>query len=779
MTSVMIPVSVMDLVIRVTLLLLAGAGLTALLRRIPASLRHVVWVATLGGALALALATPLVPRVAVPVPWLSAPASAREALVTRAPGTSVAEPLSRLDVPFDRAGVAGGSRPPRAPRRDVTVPPWLVLWLTGALVVLGRFALGRFGLSRLERRARPVTDPAWLTLLGDACVRSGVTRPVRLAVSDRVGAPITWGLGRAVILLPADADPWTATQRRDVLMHELAHVARRDALTLHLSMLACAVYWFHPGVWMAARRLRGESEKACDDRVLADGTPAYDYAALLLSVARSARALRLSGVASIGMARRSTLEGRLLAVLDETAKRGRITARAHAFAVLALAVPLAALAVASPVAKPAPRAPVAAAVVATTPASESTPAPAASAALLAAASPKPADASGLSTTTTGVPEFERSLKASPGERLSLELDAGGEVTVRGWDESRVQVRVKLKGEDWRDETVEIRRESGGVLVASTYPEHHGSHSSSDAYEIRVPRRFDVHLSSAGGPFMATDLDGRLDGHTGGGEVTLKHVTGSAHLATGGGEIRVDDADLSGSVSTGGGAVTLSRVRGGLRGSSGSGPVVYTDSPAGEGTGDLGDADVDEEGHVSHLVETRSGTAGVAHVTRAGGDVTLDEAPGGAVVATGGGDVTVGRSAGLVQASTGGGDIELGPVAGSVEAGTGAGDVHVVLAKSAGDQSVNVTSGSGKVRIDLPRDFDGVLELETAYTEEFGHATTIVTPGSWKVQRESTTRWDDSQGTPRRYVRVSGTVGHGGGRVRVKTVNGDIEVRIAP
>ena len=130
------------------------------------------------------------------------------------------------------------------------------------------------------------------------------------------------------------------------------------------------------------------------------------------------------------------------------------------------------------------------------------------------------------------------------------------------------------------------------------------------------------------------------------------------------------------------------------------------------------------------------------------------------------------------ANTGGGDIEIGPVAGSVRAGTGAGAVRVSLADAGGrEQSVEITSGTGKVVIELPDRFDGRFDLETAYTESFGRATRI--ESAWTLDRESTTGWDDSEGTPRRYVRAHGVVGTGRGRIEVRTVNGDIEVRRAP
>ena len=135
-----------------------------------------------------------------------------------------------------------------------------------------------------------------------------------------------------------------------------------------------------------------------------------------------------------------------------------------------------------------------------------------------------------------------------------------------------------------------------------------------------------------------------------------------------------------------------------------------------------------------------------------------------------------RAAGEIDATTGGGDIDIGPVAGSVRASTGAGRVEVTLVDAAGAaQSVEVTSGNGAVVIVLPPGFAGRIDLETAYTQRFGRATRITAP--WELQRE-TTDWENRYGTPRRFVRARGKVGSGGGLLRVRTVNGDVEVRQA-
>jgi hypothetical protein len=127
-------------------------------------------------------------------------------------------------------------------------------------------------------------------------------------------------------------------------------VRRWDTATQWIAHLALAVFWFHPLVWTAARRMREERERACDDAVLALGTRPARYAEHLLQIVRSLGQSE-GPAAALAMARRSQFEGRLLAILDGATPRGGVSrglglaARAHA---AVAGGPLAALRAAEP-----------------------------------------------------------------------------------------------------------------------------------------------------------------------------------------------------------------------------------------------------------------------------------------------------------------------------------------------------------------------------------------------------------------------------------------------
>jgi hypothetical protein len=197
-------------------------------------------------------------------------------------------------------------------------------------------------LRKLEREARPVTDPEFLQLWNSVRRELGLSRNVRLLQTDEPLMPMTWGWRKPAALVPSEAIHWERLRLRLVLRHELAHVRRNDCLAQALAALVCALYWFNPLAWLAAARLRAERERACDDLVVSLGeTRPSEYAGHLLEVAR-----QWSGAprAALPVAKRFGLEQRLRALLDGANNHGEMSRSAAAAVTCALAFGLFALA---------------------------------------------------------------------------------------------------------------------------------------------------------------------------------------------------------------------------------------------------------------------------------------------------------------------------------------------------------------------------------------------------------------------------------------------------
>ena len=343
-----------DAFVKATILLLVAAAGALLLRRSSAALRHLVWALACAGVLVLPAASALLPNLKVAAwPKLDTPAlvafDATSVANVREP---VAPRASRHDVVVETQAAPAAPAPAAdAPARVHLTPDWTMLilpiWLGGVAVVLLLIVVGMARIAWLDRVTKPVQDEDWLLLVEELSRELGLTRYVRLLRATVPAMPMTWGMRRPAILLPADADQWSDEQRRDVLLHELAHVKRHDFFIQLIARIACAVYWFHPLVWLAATRLREERERACDDQVLRAGATPSVYAAHLLEIARGLRAARATSLASVAMARPAQLATRLIDVLDVRRCRDTLSPRAALPAwlgAIAVVVPLAALA---------------------------------------------------------------------------------------------------------------------------------------------------------------------------------------------------------------------------------------------------------------------------------------------------------------------------------------------------------------------------------------------------------------------------------------------------
>ncbi|MEO8216151.1 MAG: M56 family metallopeptidase [Acidobacteriota bacterium] len=171
---------------------------------------------------------------------------------------------------------------------------------------------------------------------------SSVMRNTQLVVSSHLIVPATYGLRRPIVLLPEESSRWSREEWRAVLLHELAHIERKDWIVRIVARSVAALYWWNPLVWMALSRLELEAEQASDDSVVRSTDAIESYADQLVSLARRMQSQR--GLAAVAMARRGTLRKRVRAILDPDRKRSPLSRSGSIAAVASAAVLVTALA---------------------------------------------------------------------------------------------------------------------------------------------------------------------------------------------------------------------------------------------------------------------------------------------------------------------------------------------------------------------------------------------------------------------------------------------------
>jgi bla regulator protein BlaR1 len=310
----------------------AALCISRMLRNRSADLRRLVFSTTIVAMFAAAAATPMLPRwTAVMPPWFHFQRPA-----------AVAEPSLSSPVVGDATELtASVSRPipPQTSSRQIDLNAWLIplIWFAGAATLLTRFAINLRGLCRLRKASDAVTDAGLLANVAQ------FGRRVRLWRNDAIGAPVTWGFVRPIILVPTGFEELPVESRDAVIRHELAHIQAHDFLMRGLAEIARALIWFQPLMWTVWRQLLEEQELACDNCVLAAGGRPSAYAKLLLDWdARRG----MDSLIAVGIAHRSCLKRRLYALLDTDLRRNKVAGAGVAgtlFLALAAALPLAAI----------------------------------------------------------------------------------------------------------------------------------------------------------------------------------------------------------------------------------------------------------------------------------------------------------------------------------------------------------------------------------------------------------------------------------------------------
>jgi TonB family protein len=316
--------------VKATVVLLVTLVLWFALRRASSSSRMALWNVAFASLLALPLLSLALPS------WSP-------------PGGTGNQPV--FHTTFDMLGPSAPLSP--GPARSVHVQPaaevsWgeigIAVWLLGVSIVMGRLFIGMLRVRGIAKRAARVTESRCLAIRDELGRRLAVRRTPVLLETNRALPPMTWGLAQPAILLPESAREWPMERLRIVLAHELIHVRRFDYFSQIAAHITCALYWFHPLVWLAAGQLSKERELSCDDEVLNMGTKGTEYAEHLVGIVRALSCPANVWSTVTGML--PAFEGRVAAILDETRNRrapSKRTAVIGAIVAAGLLLPLAAL----------------------------------------------------------------------------------------------------------------------------------------------------------------------------------------------------------------------------------------------------------------------------------------------------------------------------------------------------------------------------------------------------------------------------------------------------
>ena len=185
-----------------------------------------------------------------------------------------------------------------------------LLWQLGSYLALR---------AKLSRSRRPLTDEAILAVLEKESAAAGRQKPLPVYTAA-VGSPMIVGAIKPTLLLPEME--LTAEQLSLVFRHELIHYRRRDIWYKLLLMLANAIHWFNPMVWLMVYAADRDLELSCDEAVVAGRDEAYreEYGRCLLAVVRAGMSRRTLFTTNFYSGKK-TLKNRLATILDTTKKR--------------------------------------------------------------------------------------------------------------------------------------------------------------------------------------------------------------------------------------------------------------------------------------------------------------------------------------------------------------------------------------------------------------------------------------------------------------------------
>jgi beta-lactamase regulating signal transducer with metallopeptidase domain len=217
--------------------------------------------------------------------------------------------------------LVGGTASKAGPA-SITVPgAWaldiFLVWAVVAGIALLRVAMGLLQLRKLRRSCSPIEAATLSPVLRQTLQEFQTIRSVELCQSDCLQVPTAIGFSKPAVVIPSWAmQELSAPELNSILLHELAHLRRRDDWTNLAQQILKALLFFHPAVWWIESHLALEREMACDDAVLAATANPRDYAQCLIAMAEKSFTRRTLALAQAAVNRMRHMSQRVAQILD-------------------------------------------------------------------------------------------------------------------------------------------------------------------------------------------------------------------------------------------------------------------------------------------------------------------------------------------------------------------------------------------------------------------------------------------------------------------------------
>jgi GWxTD domain-containing protein len=218
------------------------------------------------------------------------------------PEGSAGVPIAIRDLPAARLAGDGWMAAISERLRAEDALPWLApFWFAGVILFQLR-SLGSWIAARhLRNRGVCPAPDLWQQRLAELCARIRLTKPVALLDSCLTNIPVVIGNLRPAILVPIGfLSGMPECQVEAILLHELAHVLRRDYLVNLIQTVVEGFLFYHPAVWWISSAIRSERENRCDDMVVAAGSEAREYAVALTTLEQNRQTLQKTALAATG-----------------------------------------------------------------------------------------------------------------------------------------------------------------------------------------------------------------------------------------------------------------------------------------------------------------------------------------------------------------------------------------------------------------------------------------------------------------------------------------------